>query len=409
MEQTSSAFTLRHATHRLRRSLWVVASAAILGAVLGLAVATANPTNKATTLLSVRTSAVVATTTATESAAIALVSPAVITKAAQELGVDAGTLGSQLSAVVQSGTTLIDLTAVNADADAAVRNVTKVAEVAIQDYVDRSAAVASDVQAAGEEQLTSGTLSDETAERARSESIGSTVGTAQGESVTGAVTISIVSPALSAYAGGVSKPVGIILGAAAGVLLATLLVLSSSWRRRRKVRSAADLEDVPEIRAVIAGGDVAGLTGTVLSSDTRNVIVAGGGQAPRRATALALSRGLRENGYRVASVAVLGDDLADQPLTMGDEGAWTVGTSQSTSVLARAARSSLSSALDSDFVILELRDLDLAAMFLTGQRDYLAVLLSEPGERFEQVLNRVGPVRASAPILVMVDAAGARS
>ena len=382
MSSTTPAFSWRDLTHQVRRNLLLIAVASLVGAVVGVLVAVADPTYRATALVGVRSGAEVSTSTATETAAVSIVSPAVIEKAARELGEDPGTLGSQVSATVRSGTSLIELTAADTDADAALRNVTKVADVAIQDYSDRSAAVAQDVRNAGEEQLTSGTLSDDTAEKARTASIGSTVGVAQGQSITGAVTISIVSPALNAYLGGMTRSVGAILGAALGALLSTLLALSTVWRRWRKVRSAADLEDVPGARAVLRGDDLAGLTGTALTSGERYLVVGGASETNRRAICTELARGLRQNGYSASQISVLEGAANRQPLTRGEADRWSVGSAGATSVLARAERLSVRGIVHTDFVLVDIAEIGSASAFLAGQADFLPILLVPSGTRF---------------------------
>lgn len=401
MAQTSSAFSLPQAMHRVRSGLLLIALAGVIGALLGAFVATTNPTYRATALLGVRAGSEVSTETATETAAVAIVSPAVFRKAATELDEDAATLGAQVTADVESGTSLIRLTAVNTDSDAAVRNVSMVASVAIQDYVDRSAAIAADVRDAGEKQLTSGTLSDDTAEKTRTESIGSTVGVAQGQSITGSVTISIVSPALGASLGGVSRTVGIILGAALGVLLALLYVLSGGWRLRRKVRSTADLEEVRVARGVLSSDDVAGITGVVLSSRERFVVLAGAAEPARRALSSELARGLRRNGYKVGQIAVLDAPRDREPLTRVDKDTWSVGREVSARVLAHSERATVREAVHADLVLVDLADLAQASVFLAGQSDFVPILMVAKGTRYSAVLASLEPVRAATPILVM--------
>lgn len=401
MTQTSSAYSWRHAVNRIRSNLLLIALAGLAGAVLGILVASAHPTYQATALLGVRTSSDVSTETAAETAAVSIVSPAVIQKAAAMLDLDAATLGAATTADVESGTALIRLTSVDADPDAAVRNVTTVAEVSIQNYVDRSAAIANDVRDAGEKQLGTGALSDDTAEKTRTESIGSTVGLAQGQSITGSVTISIVSPALGAYLGGVSKPVGAILGATFGVLLTLLLVLSGTWRLRRKVRTAADLEEVPGARLVLPGEDVAGLTGAVLASSERYVVIAGAEQYSRLTLSQELARGLRRNGYSVSQISVLETPREQQPLTHIDAETWSVGREASARVLAHSERRAVREVVNTDLVLVDLADLTHASEFLAGQADFVPILVVSAGTRYAKVMEDLGPVQAARPILVI--------
>ena len=396
------AYSWRHALHRVRRNLLLILVAGLIGAVLGILVVSGHPAYKATVLLGVRTSGDVSTSTATESAAVSIVSPAIIDKAARALGVDPGVLASQVTADVQSGTTLIDLTAANTDSAAAVRNVTTLADVAIQGYVDRSAAIAADVRDAGEKQLKTGALSDVAAERTRTESIGSTVGTAQGQSITGAVTISVVSPALSAHLAGVSRPVGVILGTAMGVLLALLVVLSGGWRRIGRVRSPADLEEIGGARAVLSAEDVDGLTGAVLASGEDYVVLAGADEASRRATAIGLVGGLRRNGYTVGRVSVLGAPSDQLPLTRGEGDTWSIGAQTPDPVLAHSARGTLRGVVKADLTVVDIPDLSSALVYLAGQSDFVPILMVPAGRRVGAVANDLRPIQAASPILVVV-------
>lgn len=265
----------------VRCNLALIVGGTLLGAITGFALATINPTYGATVVVEVATGVDPAqTSTLVESAASTIESPAIISKAATTLGVPDAQLSQSVSADVQPGTNLINLSATADSADSAVEAATEVTNVAITDYRTRSDERAKQVRSAGADLLADGTLDAARAESARQASIGSVVGTAQGQAIQDTVTLSVASPALSAYREGVSRPVGIILGAAAGALLTALVALSQAWNRRRPIRTLDDLEYAGDISGAPAEpADRA--AGLALSSGRKVVLVLGADEAGR--------------------------------------------------------------------------------------------------------------------------------
>ena len=127
----------------LRRRALPLVVAAVVGAGIGFVWAGTDAEYKSTTVLGVRSSGDIGLTDAlVNSAASTVVSDVVINAAAEKLGVDAGSLSQRVSATVQSGTTLIDLSAVAATPEEARLAATTVSEQALLDYRSRSQAVA---------------------------------------------------------------------------------------------------------------------------------------------------------------------------------------------------------------------------------------------------------------------------
>ncbi len=393
-------------TSFVRRFAVPLAVCTVLGAAAGFVVASTDQQYKATVVLGVRPGADAGqTSTLVESAASTVTSDVVINATAKELGVDPGVLAKRVTATVQSGTTLIDVSATGPSPDDAVRAATTLADQALTDYRDRSAAIGNEVRTAGEESLKNGKLSAPTAEDARQKSIGDTVGTAQGQSIQGAVTLSVVSPASSGVRAGVTKPVGILLGAAAGFLLCLLVLLAGGWRGRRRIRNAADLADVRGASALLRTNDVNTLAGLVLESGRRCVVLlgvgAGDGDAGRSALAMGLEEALQRGGQNVARVLVGANPEPTAGLARLDSGEWAVGSRRASSVLARSARDQLADRLGVDTVVIGASSSEPATRLLYGQSDFASVVEVVPGTRLANVEAVVEPLGASDPVVFL--------
>ena len=384
----------------VRRNLALIAVGTVLGAIVGFALATIHPTYGATVVVAVATGSDASqTSTRVESAASTIESPAILSQAATVLAVPYGQLEEAVSADVQAGTNLIDLTAVSDSQDEAVKAATEVVNVAITDYRTRSDERAKEVRSAGADLLAKGTLDEARAESARQASIGSVVGTAQGQAIQDTVTLSIASPALGAYRTGVSRPVGIILGAAAGALLTTLIALSRAWNRRRPIRTLDDLEYAATISdAPAAPADRA--AGLVLSSGRNVVLILGDDEAAREALARRTAEGMAVNGTSTALVVVIPGD-ADLH-NIGDK-RWEVGADRVAEVLSRAERRKLPERVGTTAVVVCAPLTEQVSLYLAGQDDYLALVAIARGtqvqraaEQLEQLghTDRIGVLQA---------------
>jgi len=235
--------SIRSLVGLLRRNVLLLTVGTLIGILAGLGATSLNRQYAATVIVEVAPGSDVGqTSTLVQSAASVLVSPIVIDTAAKDLGVDSSTLSAEVTSTVQAGTNLINVSAVSDSDQSAVDAATKVVNVALNDYRARSQERASQVRDAGSELLANGSLDQTRAEAARQSSIGSVVGSSQGQAIQDTVSVSVASPALSAYRVGVSRPIGVILGAAAGFLIASLVALSRSWNRRRPIKTLSDLE-----------------------------------------------------------------------------------------------------------------------------------------------------------------------
>lgn len=382
----------------VRRNLALIVGGTLLGAITGFALATINPTYGATVVVEVATGVDPAqTSTLVESAASTIESPAIISKAATTLGVPDAQLSQSVSADVQPGTNLINLSATADSADSAVEAATEVTNVAITDYRTRSDERAKQVRSAGADLLADGTLDAARAESARQASIGSVVGTAQGQAIQDTVTLSVASPALSAYREGVSRPVGIILGAAAGALLTALVALSQAWNRRRPIRTLDDLEYAGDISGAPADpADRA--AGLALSSGRKVVLVLGADEAGREALARRAAEGMVLNGTHTALVVVV---PGEEDLHEVGADRWEIGAGQVDEVLSRVQRRRLPERLGTDAVVLCAPLTDDVTLYLAGQDDYLALLAIPVGTQVGRAAEQLEKVATADPIGVL--------
>lgn len=388
----------------LRRNLPLLVVGALLGGLLGWMVASLRSDYTASTVVSVRagTGDAAATNTAVQSAAVIATSDAVITQAAGALGVDPGNLKRRTTATVDDGTTLVTIS-VTASTDAeAARAAAAVADAAVNSYRTRSSEIASQVRTAGEELLASGKLSASAAEIARQNSIGLTVGQAQGGSIDGAVALTLVSPPTQARLAGISKSIGFIFGAAAGVLLAALLALSRGWQRRRRIRNEADLQSARGSRLAVTDDSVDQIAGVILESGQRCVVVldAGAPAGPADAFEHALADALVRQGDTVGRVVI--GAQADLVPAGAPGPVRTARWEEADSLLSRASREKLPAELGCDIVLVAVPVDVPATVLLHGQRNYVPVVLVGSGSRLGDVEAALAPLADAGPIAVLV-------
>ena len=382
----------------IRRNALLIAVGTVLGALAGFVLTTINPAYGATVVVQVATGADAAqSSTLVESAASTLESQAIIEEAATKLDVTASELSQTVAADVQPGTDLIDLSAVSDSSEGAINAATEVVNVAISDYRTRSDQRAKQVRAAGADLLANGTLDETRAESARQASIGSVVGAAQGKAIQDTVTLSVASPALDSYRTGVSRPVGLILGAAAGALLTSLLALSQAWNRRRPINTLTDLEyaAAPNDTVVASAQNAPGLA---LTSGKKVVLVLGDAEPAREALARATAHGMTLNGTQTAMVAVI---AGDQALHMLDEQRWEVGAEHISGVMSRTERRGLPNRLGVDGVVISTPLSADTSLYLAGQDDYLALVAIQRGTRVWRASEQLEQVANADPVAVL--------
>ena len=395
----------RRALDLVRRGwVWILV-ATLVGAGVGFAMAAARTGYEATVVMGVSGGGdPIAASTLAESAASTIGSEAVISESAVQLGVDPLTLLARTSSSVEKGTTLIDVTGIGESPSAAIAVATTVAQTALAGYRSRSALAAEQVRAAGQELLATGKLAQPTAETARQESIGTVVGAAQGASIEGEATLFVVSSAQRATPIGVSRTVGVLLGAAAGLLVALLVLLSRSGRRSGRVRSTSDLEFVPGVTATMRASEVERLAGAALESGCRIVVLMGVGVPPRELDLLADGMGawLRLGGRSVGTVEVADDLEAPVGLTLRSDGGWAVSSGQAGTVLARSARDRVTDSLHANVLIVCIDADDPSTRLMFGQRDFMPVFAVAPGTRRSTIDSLVEPFGDAGVVAVLV-------
>lgn len=405
-DPTGSSWSAGGVASTLRRGLIPLIASAIVGAVVGGVLAGAESQWRSNVILGVRSSGdALLTETLAYSAASTVQSDVVISAAAKELGVTPESLKPRVAAVVESGTTLIDLTVTAATPDDAVAAGTTVANTAVAEYSARSAAIAEQVRTAGEKVLATGKLTEDVAERARQESIGAVVGSAQGQSVEGAVTITVVSPAITASRAGVSRPVGALLGAAAATLLMALALLAGLGRRRRRVRNEADLAGIHGGGRSIPVADIDRVAGAVIESGRQCVLLTdaapGAGPGARLSTTLAAA--LARSGYSAGEIDIVSGSVADTAFTQMDGSRWTVGERRAQEVVARAMRPALPVTLGTQLAIIDATDAPAAVGLFDGHQDVIPVVRVPKGSRVGEVEQSLKPYVGANPVLVLVD------
>lgn len=386
--------------------MWILV-ATLVGAGAGFVMAAAGTGYQATVVMGVSGGGdPAAASTVAESAASMIGSEAVISEAAVQLGVDPLALLARTSSSVEKGTTLINVTGTGESPSAAVAVATTVAQTALDGYRSRSALAAERVRAAGQDLLATGRLAQPTAEAARQESIGTVVGSAQGASIEGEATLFVVSSAQRATPTGVSRAVGVLLGAAAGLLVSLLVILSRSGRRSVRVRSTFDLASLPGVRATMRASEVERLAGTALESGSRIVVLMGLGVSPQELDHLADGMGawLRMGGRSVGTVEVAADLESPVGLTLRSDGGWAVSSGQAGTVLARSARDRVTDSLHANVLIVCVDADDPSTRLMFGQRDFMPVFVVAPGTRRSALESLVEPFGDAGPVAVLVGA-----
>ena len=394
--------------HIRRRYLIPVLIAAVIGGVVGFLAADVNKQYRATEVVGVRGSAASSggNDTTTASIASAAGSPAVIGAAAQTLNLSSAELAARTTVTVETGTTLIDVSVVADTAEAAILAAKTIAAQAITDYQTRAQAISVSVTTRSRELLTSGKLDSSAAESARETTLGTVAGTAQGQEVDGAVAITVVSPAISASRAGLTRSLGAVFGMAAAVLLTLLVMLSGTWRRRWRIRSAADLIDAaPGVERladqVYTDEEISRLAGSVLESGRACVVLLGDGRTPPGGSRLSrmLIELLREHAVKVARVEIAGTKPG--PLTQLGNGEWSVSAESADLVLARVARAGLAARTSSDVVVVEVAAKDQAVELLYGQHDFLPVIEVRTGSHVGDVQDLFVQLADADPLLVL--------
>ena len=389
--------------HIRRRYLIPVLIAAVIGGVVGFLAADVNKQYRATEVVGVRGSAASSggNDTTTASIASAAGSPAVIGAAAQTLNLSSAELAARTTV-----TTLIDVSVVADTAEAAILAAKTIAAQAITDYQTRAQAISVSVTTRSRELLTSGKLDSSAAESARETTLGTVAGTAQGQEVDGAVAITVVSPAISASRAGLTRSLGAVFGMAAAVLLTLLVMLSGTWRRRWRIRSAADLIDAaPGVERladqVYTDEEISRLAGSVLESGRACVVLLGDGRTPPGGSRLSrmLIELLREHAVKVARVEIAGTKPG--PLTQLGNGEWSVSAESADLVLARVARAGLAARTSSDVVVVEVAAKDQAVELLYGQHDFLPVIEVRTGSHVGDVQDLFVQLADADPLLVL--------
>ena len=291
-------------------------------------------------------------------------------------------------------------------AEAAILAAKTIAAQAITDYQTRAQAISVSVTTRSRELLTSGKLDSSAAESARETTLGTVAGTAQGQEVDGAVAITVVSPAISASRAGLTRSLGAVFGMAAAVLLTLLVMLSGTWRRRWRIRSAADLIDAaPGVERladqVYTDEEISRLAGSVLESGRACVVLLGDGRTPPGGSRLSrmLIELLREHAVKVARVEIAGTKPG--PLTQLGNGEWSVSAESADLVLARVARAGLAARTSSDVVVVEVAAKDQAVELLYGQHDFLPVIEVRTGSHVGDVQDLFVQLADADPLLVL--------
>lgn len=383
----------------IRRNLLLIALGTLLGAVAGFALSTMDRPYSATVVMEVATGADAGQTAMlAESAASTVESPAILSQAASDLGVAFEQLSRSVTADVQAGTNLVDVTAVSDSPQGATDTADAVANVAITDYRTRSNQRAIQVLAAGSDLLAEGTLESARAESARQASIGATVGSTQGQAIQDTATLSVASPALSADRTGVSSPVGILLGAAAGALLTSLLALSEFWNRRRHIRTLADLDYAAScLDATSESPQRASLL--AINSGKPTLVVLSEDESAREELARRIAAAVAVDRTPVALVLVVAGNSELQQV--GDQ-SWQVGADRASEVLSVGNRHTLLTRLGARAVVLAAPPSGDISLLLASGDDYLVLLAIPPGTRVWQAREQFEQYPGAKPIGVLL-------
>lgn len=314
-------------------------------------------------------------------------SSGVVSAAATARGEDPSELAKRISAEWVTDSRLITITATAPTDQQAIDDANAVATALVQ---QTEADIAARLQAAAAQSnqiLTGEQLSSPDAEEARKVQVGVALGSRQDTiaSETGAVTVA--DPASEANAAGLSRGMGVVIGAVAGLILGGLasLLLGSRGLRVRDERAVKTL--LPDVR-ISAPAQAAQLAGQIVESEKRLVVVVTTTHADEAGVAFAkdVSDFLRAHGLEVAEVGPFGRDDRSAAVRM----------------LRRERRRDLPSQLGADIAVAVVAANSDASALLEGQSDVTALVVARRGRTsLDSAMRAMESYERAQPTLVL--------
>lgn len=392
-----------HAFVRLRmRWLWIV-GAVLLGAGAGLLLSSgpASYSTSATMRLTDTIEDVNRTKQVAQTVERVATSSSVLAMAAEARGIEAAGLAPRVSAEWASDTEFIDLKVRGTDPENVVRDANAVLTAIDQFYEKQAGSRIKELGEQGNDLLTSGRLTDDAAEAARSQGVGTALAQRQEDAASGRTVVTLVDRASEATITGLSTPVAVVLGAFVGLALSAAAALLLSLRIRRVQRASDVPVLLPGVLGLSADNGAAEVAGRFLESEHGEVAVVAMGVSDEDALSF---------GADVVSMLLahgISASVVDATTTLNtrvtNAGGATRGSLAAFRVLGRSGRAKARDRLGVTTLVMVTTATGESVSLLAGQREVLAVVLAKTGRQSVRSLEGiVRPLRQSDPILVLL-------
>lgn len=296
----------------------VLLVAAVLGGLLGFALAGGQGYKASSTLeFTVQSSDSLVAKQTGQTLARNAVASDVLTAAATALGTDPNGLSTRVTAEWQQDSRLVTITSSAPAEDQAVAEANAVAAALVQ---ADEAAIAGRLNAAADQSnqvLTGEQLGSAEAEAARKTQLGQSLGARQDAIASESGSLILADPARSAEAAGLTRPMGLAIGAVAGLLLGGLVSLLLGLRGLRVSSERVLRHAAPGVQ-VSAPSQVAQMAGEIVESGKRVVAVVTARSAQAEGTSVAkdVAEFLRAHGLVVSEIGPFDRDDRSAALRM---------------------------------------------------------------------------------------------
>lgn len=367
------------------RSKWLVLGT-ILGAVLGLVFALVFEAGRYTaeTVLQVAPTQNESQRAAQLAQAVTVLagSSAVLNEAAEATDVGAADLRRRTSVIWEDSTSIVTVAVQSRSSRDAQEQSTAVAEAIISQAAESSKVQLEAIREQATGALSTETLPDPTAEDARKSTLGNEVAQRQGAAIGSGTQIEIINPADRAEPSGITSPIGTVLGAFAGLALATAAAafLPVTRHRIRDNREIAMLAPSLRLYSRRAAHEQAGRLMESHASTLAVLAMPGAEESARQ---------LADRIVRVIGAHGLSAQLVDARQGL---------TSEQASVLRRGDRNPADARLH---ILVVPADEDTVEL-LAGQTEVLSAVVSVPRRtRLEDIQDVASAVATTGPVAII--------
>lgn len=378
---------------------------ALLGAVLGFLLTSGPPTYESTAIVQLSESSEESTRVKQVAQTVerTATSSPVIEEAAEARGTDPEDLARRVTASWETDTDVVLVTVRGSDLDGIVEEADAVV-AGLQAFYDRQTrAEIEELSEQGDELLSSGALTEPSAEAARRSGVGSALASRQGAAAAGWTTVTLLESAGEAKSTGLSTPIALVLGAFVGAVLSAAAALALPFRRRR-VRRASDVAVLlPGVRALPPGdAGAAELAGLFLESECTDLAVVALGGVDEDALYFAsdVTVLLRAHGIQATIMDATDANSEDGPGRGRGSDASNLSAYQ---FLGRAGRAEARGRHAADALVVVTTARTESLSLLTGQSELMAVVAVRARRQRTRAISLVtSQLRHSDPSVVLL-------